>query len=171
MAPALNLAEETRQALFADAIKVRGRRDARASGRRPLRCSLDADQLALTQGNPCRHDACRNGPCQELRKRRQPSTRASSQATLSVRCAYMWVGRGGAIQLAKHINYKNAGTVEFLVDMETGKYYFIEVNPRVQVEHTVTEEVTGIDIVQSQIRIAAGENTSRCCIETQLNPR
>jgi pyruvate carboxylase len=83
----------------------------------------------------------------------------------------MWVGRGGAIQLAKHINYKNAGTVEFLVDMETGKYYFIEVNPRVQVEHTVTEEVTGIDIVQSQIRIAAGENTSRCCIETQLNPR
>lgn len=60
-----------------------------------------------------------------------------------------------AVQLAKHVRYSNAGTVEFLVD-ETGNFYFIEVNARLQVEHTVTEEITGIDLVQSQIRIAEG---------------
>src|SRR6056297_833442 len=57
-------------------------------------------------------------------------------------------------RICKHVNYECAGTVEFLMDMETDRFYFIEVNPRVQVEHTVTEEVTGIDIVQAQIRIA-----------------
>lgn len=61
-----------------------------------------------------------------------------------------------AVQLMKHINYVNAGTVEFLVT-ENGEFYFIEVNPRVQVEHTITEMVTGIDIVQSQLLIADGE--------------
>ena len=61
-------------------------------------------------------------------------------------------------KICKHVNYECAGTVEFLMDMETDKFYFIEVNPRVQVEHTVTEEVTGIDIVQAQIRIAEGAN-------------
>ena len=60
-----------------------------------------------------------------------------------------------AIRLAQHVGYRNAGTVEFMV-AEDGSYYFLEVNPRVQVEHTVTEEVTGVDIVQSQIKIAAG---------------
>jgi pyruvate carboxylase len=55
------------------------------------------------------------------------------------------------------VNYRGAGTVEFLMDADTGAIYFIEVNPRVQVEHTVTEEVTGIDIVQAQIMIAEGE--------------
>ncbi len=59
-------------------------------------------------------------------------------------------------KICKHVDYECAGTVEFLMDMETDKFYFIEVNPRVQVEHTVTEEVTGIDIVQAQIRIAEG---------------
>jgi len=53
-------------------------------------------------------------------------------------------------------NYRNAGTVEFLVDKD-GQHYFMEVNPRVQVEHTITEEITGIDIVQSQIHIASGK--------------
>ncbi len=61
-----------------------------------------------------------------------------------------------AIALAKTANYVNAGTAEFLMDVDTGKFFFIEVNPRIQVEHTVTEEVTGIDIVKAQIRIAAG---------------
>jgi pyruvate carboxylase len=61
-----------------------------------------------------------------------------------------------AVQLCRSAGYENAGTVEFLLDTHTGKYYFIEVNPRVQVEHTVTEEVTGVDIVQTQIKIAAG---------------
>src|SRR5688572_3785810 len=60
-----------------------------------------------------------------------------------------------AVKLAASVRYANAGTVEFLVDRE-GPYYFIEMNPRVQVEHTVTEMVTGIDIVKSQLRIAEG---------------
>jgi pyruvate carboxylase len=61
-------------------------------------------------------------------------------------------------RIAEAVGYQNAGTVEFLMDMETGEFYFIEVNPRIQVEHTVTEEVTGIDIVQAQIRIAEGKS-------------
>ena len=60
-----------------------------------------------------------------------------------------------ALKIAKAVNYLNAGTLEFLVDMH-GNHYFIEMNPRVQVEHTITEMVTGIDIVQSQILIAEG---------------
>jgi len=62
-----------------------------------------------------------------------------------------------ALKIGNAVGYQNAGTVEFLMDMDSNKFYFIEVNPRVQVEHTVTEQVTGIDIVQSQIRIAEGE--------------
>ncbi|WP_118974515.1 pyruvate carboxylase [Taibaiella koreensis] len=60
-----------------------------------------------------------------------------------------------ALKIARAVNYNNAGTVEFLVDREH-RVYFIEVNPRIQVEHTVTEEVTGIDVVRSQILIAQG---------------
>ena len=61
-----------------------------------------------------------------------------------------------ALKIGRAANYCNAGTVEFLQDADTGKFYFIEVNPRIQVEHTVTECVTGIDIVKAQIRIADG---------------
>ncbi len=61
-------------------------------------------------------------------------------------------------KICQQVHYTCAGTVEFLMDMETGKFYFIEVNPRVQVEHTVTEEVTGIDIVRAQILIAEGKS-------------
>ncbi|MEZ5611709.1 MAG: pyruvate carboxylase [Rhodocyclaceae bacterium] len=61
-----------------------------------------------------------------------------------------------ALRLARAANYTHAGTVEFLMDVDTGAFYFIEVNPRIQVEHTVTEEVTGIDIVKAQIRITEG---------------
>ena len=61
-----------------------------------------------------------------------------------------------ALKIGRAVGYQNAGTVEFLMDMDSQRFYFIEVNPRVQVEHTVTEEVTGIDIVQSQIQIAEG---------------
>ncbi len=63
-----------------------------------------------------------------------------------------------AKRICSHVNYECAGTVEFLMDMDSGKFYFIEVNPRVQVEHTVTEEVTGIDIVQAQILIEEGKS-------------
>ncbi|MFV0662619.1 pyruvate carboxylase, partial [Denitromonas sp.] len=61
-----------------------------------------------------------------------------------------------ALRLAREVGYSHAGTVEFLMDADTGAYYFIEVNPRIQVEHTVTEEVTGIDIVKAQIRVTEG---------------
>lgn len=60
-----------------------------------------------------------------------------------------------ALRITKEVNYNNVGTVEFLVDAEEN-IFFIEVNPRVQVEHTITEEITGIDIVRSQIEIAQG---------------
>jgi pyruvate carboxylase len=66
-----------------------------------------------------------------------------------------------AVRFARSIGYRNAGTVEFLVSNTgpdgTGEYVFIEMNPRIQVEHTVTEEITDVDLVQSQLRIAAGE--------------
>lgn len=61
-----------------------------------------------------------------------------------------------AITIAKAVDYDNAGTVEFLLDQD-GRYYFIEMNPRLQVEHTVTEQITAIDIVRNQIAIAAGK--------------
>jgi len=61
-------------------------------------------------------------------------------------------------KIAEAVQYECAGTVEFLMDMDTGEFYFIEVNPRVQVEHTVTEEVTGIDIVRAQILVAEGKS-------------
>jgi pyruvate carboxylase len=63
---------------------------------------------------------------------------------------------GYALQIGRAVKYRNAGTVEFLQDAETAKFYFIEVNPRIQVEHTVTEAVTNIDLVKAQIRIADG---------------
>ncbi|KAJ2564192.1 pyruvate carboxylase [Coemansia sp. RSA 1822] len=59
-----------------------------------------------------------------------------------------------AVKIAKHVNYRNAGTAEFLVDSRG--HYFIEINPRIQVEHTVTEEVTGLDLISLQLHIAAG---------------
>ena len=61
-----------------------------------------------------------------------------------------------ALRLAEAANYTHAGTVEFLMDADTGAFYFIEVNPRIQVEHTVTEQVTGVDIVKAQIRVTEG---------------
>ncbi|TIC54286.1 pyruvate carboxylase [Wallemia mellicola] len=62
--------------------------------------------------------------------------------------------------LAKAIGYRNAGTAEFLVD-QMGRHYFIEINPRIQVEHTITEEITGIDIVAAQIQIACGASLAQ----------
>jgi pyruvate carboxylase len=65
-----------------------------------------------------------------------------------------------ALSIGRAVRYENAGTVEFLVDADSGKFYFIEVNPRIQVEHTVTEEVTSVDVVKSQILIAQGSKLS-----------
>jgi len=61
-----------------------------------------------------------------------------------------------AIRLARHVGYTNAGTVEFLVDLDSKEYFFLEVNTRIQVEHPVTEMVTGVDLVAEQIRVANG---------------
>ncbi len=66
---------------------------------------------------------------------------------------------GLAVRAAKAVNYENAGTVEFLLDSD-GSFYFMEMNTRLQVEHTITEQITGIDIVQEQIRIAEGQPLS-----------
>jgi pyruvate carboxylase len=76
-----------------------------------------------------------------------------------------------AVQLTSAAKYKNAGTVEFLIDSEL-RPYFIEVNPRIQVEHTVTEEVTGIDLVQAQIKIAAGASLEEIgLVQGDISPR
>lgn len=66
-----------------------------------------------------------------------------------------------AVELGKSVNYVNVGTVEFLVDLEKGKFYFIEMNTRLQVEHPVTELITDIDLVKEQISLAAGNDLSR----------
>lgn len=62
-----------------------------------------------------------------------------------------------AIRAAKSVHYTNVGTVEFLMDKNTGEFYFMEINPRIQVEHAITEMITGIDLVRKQLRIASGE--------------
>ncbi|MGY3353577.1 acetyl-CoA carboxylase biotin carboxylase subunit [Bradyrhizobium sp. GM0.4] len=62
-----------------------------------------------------------------------------------------------AVSLARRVNYRNAGTLEYLYDSKTEEFFFIEMNTRIQVEHPVTEAITGIDIVQAQLRIAGGE--------------
>ena len=74
-----------------------------------------------------------------------------------------------AIDLVAAADYVNAGTVEFLVDPESGERYFIECNPRIQVEHTVTEAVTGVDLVEAQFRLAAGETLADLDLRTQAD--
>ena len=74
-----------------------------------------------------------------------------------------------AVAFAREIGYVNAGTVEFLVDPD-GRHVFIEMNPRIQVEHTVTEEVTDVDLVQSQLRIAAGETLADLGLQPGRHP-
>jgi len=63
-----------------------------------------------------------------------------------------------AVKIASEIHYDNAGTVEFLLDLDSGDWFFIEMNPRIQVEHTVTEVITGIDLVRCQILVAQGRS-------------
>lgn len=74
-----------------------------------------------------------------------------------------------ALRLGRAAGYAGAGTVEFLMDSDTGAFYFIEVNPRIQVEHTVTEEVTGVDLIKAQIHVAEGAEigTEDCGVPAQ----
>lgn len=65
-----------------------------------------------------------------------------------------------AVRIARHINYENMGTVEFVLDRDSGRFHFLEMNTRIQVEHTVTEMVTGLDLVAEQLKIAAGQPLS-----------
>jgi acetyl-CoA carboxylase biotin carboxylase subunit len=75
---------------------------------------------------------------------------------------------GSALNIAKFVKYQNAGTVEFILDQSQGRFYFLEMNTRIQVEHPVTEMVTGVDLVKEQIRIASGEPLSFSQEEVQL---
>ncbi|AMV36160.1 acetyl-CoA carboxylase biotin carboxylase subunit [Planctomyces sp. SH-PL62] len=95
---------------------------------------------------------CWDRDCSLQRRHQKLVEEAAAQLPLEVRVK---LGEA-AVRLAKAVGYTNAGTCEFLVDAENN-FYFIEVNARIQVEHPVTEEITGIDLVQQQIRIAAGE--------------
>ena len=73
-----------------------------------------------------------------------------------------------AVKAAKSIHYTNIGTVEFLMDVKTGEFFFMEINPRIQVEHAITEAITGIDLVRWQLRIASGEPLNKSQADIQF---
>lgn len=73
-----------------------------------------------------------------------------------------------AVRIGKHIGYENAGTIEFMLDQDQGRFYFLEMNTRIQVEHPVTEMITGIDLVKEQFRVASGDSFSVSQEEVKL---
>jgi acetyl-CoA carboxylase carboxyltransferase component/biotin carboxyl carrier protein len=75
-----------------------------------------------------------------------------------------------AVKLGQALNYRGLGTIEFLLDQATGQHYFIEANARLQVEHTVTEEVTGVDLVRSQLKVAGGSSLKDLALEQASVP-
>jgi acetyl-CoA carboxylase biotin carboxylase subunit len=74
-----------------------------------------------------------------------------------------------AVKIAKNINYESIGTVEFVLDQDSGKFYFLEMNTRIQVEHPVTEQISGVDLVKEQIHLAAGRPVSISQTEVRLH--
>ena len=130
--------------------RIRQRRGVSREARAPraARRSADSRRHARQSRAPLRarlHRAASQPESRGARARGVPDRRAARSSSARRR------SRSAAPR-----NYLNAGTVEFLQDADTGKFYFIEVNPRIQVEHTVTECATGIDLVKAQIRIAGG---------------
>ena len=128
--------------------------------------SISKSSCAARATSKCRSSATRTATsctCSSATAPCSAATRRSSSARrrrFFERRAAPRAVRGGAEDRPRG-QLLNAGTVEFLQDADTGKFYFIEVNPRIQVEHTVTEVVTGIDIVKAQIRIAEGATHRR----------
>ena len=103
----------------------------------------------------------KHGNCVHLFERDCSIQRRNQKVVERAPAAYLGAEQRGelcqsALAIAREVQLQNAATFEFLMDADTDLFYFIEVNPRVQVEHTVTEEVTGVDIVKSQIKIAQG---------------
>ena len=154
----------------ADAARVGRGGDARGRGRvrRPDRVHRAGGRPAAAHrgADPGRHPGhtsctCSSGTARSSggtrRWSRSPRRRNISEELRAALCA-------DAVTFAESINYSCAGTVEFLVETEgerAGQHVFIEMNPRIQVEHTVTEEITDVDLVQAQMRIASGESPGR----------
>ena len=118
-----------------------------SSGRGTSKCNCWATSTATWCTCSSAIARC-SGAIRRSSRSRRPSTSIRQLRDAICEC--------GHCASAAQSNYENAGTVEFLVDADTGKFYFIEVNPRIQVEHTVTEAVTGVDIVKCQILVAEG---------------
>src|SRR5207244_2241684 len=133
-----------------------------SSVRAPRRCARPATSSRRARWRRRWVCACCPRPVRSraIQLRRSTSPRPSvipawsRPVALEAAAAGPW--RGSALPLARAAHYAHAGAVEFLLDADTRVFYFIEVNPRLQVEHTVADEVTGIDIVKAQLRIAAG---------------
>ena len=154
------------------------RRCARPTARSATRACSSSRRSSARVTSRCRSSPIRTGTpctCSSATARCSAGTRRSSRSRprrTSTRSCAQALHRD-AVAFAESIGYINAGTVEFLVDTageRAGEHVFIEMNPRIQVEHTVTEEVTDVDLVQSQMRIAAGETPRRIRARAERHP-